>query len=341
MAEAETTAAPMDIRRRNPAASLLRLPFQWMSPAGKRARLSVLIFHRVRQQPDALFPRTSHAASFRDRMEWIRELCNVLPLDDAIARLARGALPERAASITFDDGYADNATVAFPILRDLGLPATFFVSTGFTDGGRMWNDTIVEAVRRAPGPTFDASAASLGVHAITDPRSRRKTMSILLRELKYLPAALRQTRVEQVVASAGVALPDDLMMTRAQLRMLADAGMGIGAHTVSHPILARLDANEARREIAQGRDELEAIAGRKVSLFAYPNGSPDRDYRREHVEIVRALGFDAAFTTAAGAATFGDSLLELPRFTPWDRTPARSALRMMRNLSTATRRAAT
>ena len=229
----------------------------------------------------------------------------------------------------------------YPSCARLGITATFFVSTGFIEGGRMWNDTIVEAVRRATGPTLDVSAAGLGVHSIVDPAARRKAMSVLLRALKYLPPAVRQTRVEQVVASAGVALPDDLMMTRAQVRMLADAGMGIGAHTVSHPILATIGADEARREIAEGREALEGIVGRKVSLFAYPNGRPDRDYRREHVEIVRDLGFDAAFTTSSGAAAVGDSLFELPRFTPWDRTPARFAVRMMRNLSTSTQRAAT
>jgi len=342
VAEARSTAVPVEEpRRRNALAPFLRVPYQWMSPAGGRGRLSVLIFHRVRERQDPLFARTAHAESFRKRMEWVCELCNVLPLDEAIAGLSRGTLPDRAVSITFDDGYADNATVALPILRSLGITATFFVSTGFIDGGRMWNDTIVEVVRRTTGPTLDVSARGLGVHSIVDPAARRKAAGVLLRALKFLPPAERQTQLDQVVASAGVALPDDLMMTRAQVRMLADAGMGIGAHTVSHPILATIDADEARREIGEGRETLEGIVGRKVSMFAYPNGRPDRDYRREHVEIVKALGFDAAFTTSAGAAAVGDSLFELPRFTPWDRTAARSAVRMMRNLTTSTQRVAT
>jgi peptidoglycan/xylan/chitin deacetylase (PgdA/CDA1 family) len=74
---------------------------------------------------------------------------------------ASGALPERAAAITFDDGYADNFTRALPLLREQGLPATFFVATGFLDGGRMWNDTISEAIRRCNEDVVDLSAIGL------------------------------------------------------------------------------------------------------------------------------------------------------------------------------------
>ena len=70
-------------------------------------------------------------------------------------RLQQGRLPPRALAITFDDGYADNRTVAAPLLERHGLPCTFFVATGFLDGGRMWNDTLIETVRRAPGQTLD------------------------------------------------------------------------------------------------------------------------------------------------------------------------------------------
>src|SRR5436190_19266614 len=119
------SGAPM-----NAAADRTRASFGWMrpmmallSPAGRSARLTILIFHRVREQPDELFPDEIHASAFRERMIWIRSWFNVLPLDVAIAALERGTLPERALAVTFDDGYADNATVALPILCALGVPA--------------------------------------------------------------------------------------------------------------------------------------------------------------------------------------------------------------------------
>ena len=82
-------------------------------------------------------------------MRFAKANFNVISLADGVAGLKRGCLPPRALSITFDDGYRDNHDIALPILLQLGLPATFFVATGFLDGGRMFNDTVIEAVRFA------------------------------------------------------------------------------------------------------------------------------------------------------------------------------------------------
>jgi peptidoglycan/xylan/chitin deacetylase (PgdA/CDA1 family) len=315
-------------------ASWLRPLFGALSPVGARGRLTILIFHRVRAQPDALFPNEMHASAFAERMLCVRDWFNVLPLDEAAAALERGSMPARPLAITFDDGYADNATVALPILRRLGLPATFFVATGFLDGGRMWNDTVIEAVRGAPGGTLDLSTQGLGKHAIESPQQQKAAIGAILALLKYLPQDERQSRVDSIAAQAGVALPDDLMMSSDQLRSVAAAGMGIGGHTVSHPILARLDDATAQREIADGRDALQAIVRQPVRLFAYPNGKPNVDYAGAHVRMAKDLGFAAAVSTAAGAARVGDPLHQLPRFTPWDRTPVRWGARLARNLFT-------
>jgi peptidoglycan/xylan/chitin deacetylase (PgdA/CDA1 family) len=107
--------------------------------------------------------------------------------------------------------------------------------------------------------------------------------------------------------------------------------MEIGAHTVSHPILAQVSIDAARREIGEGRVQLEHIIGAPVRVFAYPNGKPGRDYRCEHVALVRDLGFDCAVSTAWGAARAGADLYQIPRFTPWDRTNAKFALRLFGN----------
>ena len=101
----------------NSGAGWVRPLLELLSPAGARGRLSILIFHRVHPQLDPMFPGEMHAATFRERMGWIREWFNVLPLDDAVTALSRGMLPSRALAITFDDGYADNFTVALPILK--------------------------------------------------------------------------------------------------------------------------------------------------------------------------------------------------------------------------------
>src|SRR5581483_9499448 len=81
-----------------------------------------------------------------------------LALDEALSRMRSGSLPARALAVTFDDGYADNAVAALPILARYGVPATFFIATDFVGGGRMWNDTVIEAVRALPASVRDLSA---------------------------------------------------------------------------------------------------------------------------------------------------------------------------------------
>jgi peptidoglycan/xylan/chitin deacetylase (PgdA/CDA1 family) len=272
-------------------------------------------------------------------MQWIRGWFNVLPLEDAVVALARGTLPDRALAITFDDGYADNVFVALPILRRLGLHATFFIASAYLDGGTMWNDRIIDAVRNCEKAEVDASALGLGVHPLSSVEARRAAIDAILRQLKYRAQEERRTTVDDFVALCGSPRNASPMMTSVQLRELSDAGMGIGAHTATHPILARMDASQARREIADGRDALEGIVRQPVRLFAYPNGKPDIDYGVAHVDIVRSLGFTAAASTASGAASRGDSVFELPRFTPWDRSPVRYAARMVSNMLADVRRA--
>lgn len=311
-----------------------------LSPAGAGARLNVLIFHRVLAQPDPLFPDEVDAARFDEILGWVKSWFNVLPLDEAARRLADGSLPARAAVLTFDDGYADNHDIALPLLRRHGLPCSFFVATGFLDGGRMWNDTLIESIRRSALPTLDLRGLQdgrgddLGQHVLGDTAHRRAAIAALIGRVKYLPPEPRLASVNAIATRAEVAPPDDLMMTGTQVRALRAAGMQIGAHTVSHPILATLQPQQAADEIARSRDVLQALLGEKVGLFAYPNGKPGSDYLPDvHPGIVRELGFDAAVSTRWAAARRGDDIFQIPRFTPWDRSRLKFGLRLLRNLA--------
>lgn len=292
-------------------------------------RLSILIYHRVLAQPDPLFPGEVDAAAFAQQLGLLKRCFRVMPLLDAVRLLERDELPARAACITFDDGYADNVQVALPILQQYGLCATFFIATGFLDGGQMWNDKVIALVRHAAGDRLDLSAHGLGCFDIASWSMRRHTIGVLLDELKYLPPEHRQERVERLCGSGQ---PAGVMMTSAQVLALHRAGMEIGAHTVNHPILARISDQAARLEILNGRDRLEHIIQCAVPLFAYPNGKPGSDYGPSHVDIVKQLGFQAALATAWGAASSAADRFQLPRFTPWDRNRLRFLLRMGQNM---------
>jgi peptidoglycan/xylan/chitin deacetylase (PgdA/CDA1 family) len=303
-----------------------------LSPGGKRS-LSIFIYHRVLPNKDPLFPGEVDSAEFDQDLRRIGAMFNVIPLLDAVRHSAAGTLPPRAACITFDDGYADNAEVALPVLQRHQLPATFFIATGFLNGGRMWNDSVIEMVRRAPDGSLDFSAFGLGVHPVGSVPQRQAAINAMIGQLKYLPMNERLDMVIRLVDAVGIALPTNLMMTTSQVLQLHTAGMGIGAHTVNHPILSSIDLVTARAEISQGKRALEEMIGERVPLFAYPNGKPNADYRAEHVALVKDLGFEGAVSTAWGSCQGATDVFQLPRFSPWDRTALRFAVRMARNLT--------
>ena len=294
-------------------------------------KLAILIYHRVLAEVDPLRPDEITARDFRMHADVISRNFNVLPLAEAVQKLEAGRLPSRALAITFDDGYADNESIALPILAEYGLSATFFVATSYLDGGRMWNDSIIEALRLADTGTLDLGEFGLGSYFLSNEASRVSEISEILPTLKYFSPQRRLEAVDNVVAHVGKHLPNDLMMNSDQVRQMVSAGMDIGAHTISHPILRVLSDSEARAEIGGSREALEGIIGRRVTLFAYPNGRPDSDYTERDVALVRKLGFKAAVSTAWGAALPGADLFQLPRFTPWDRTGSRFSLRLIQN----------
>ena len=286
-------------------------------------RLSILIFHRVHPATDPLFPFDPDARRFDALMRFVAATFRVMTLGEAIDHLADGRLPPRALVITFDDGYADNADVALPILQRYGLRATFFIATGFLDGGRMWNDSVIECLRATSQESIDLAPWGLERQPLKNGSDRRQCIDLLLPKIKYLPLDGRMAAVGELQRLCGVdALPHDLMMSTAQVRSMHRAGMEIGAHTVNHPILTSIPAAEAEREIRAGRDALESILDATVDVFAYPNGKPGQDYDAGHVDMVRQLGFRGAVSTAPGVARAGDDPFQLPRFTPWDRSTA-------------------
>jgi peptidoglycan/xylan/chitin deacetylase (PgdA/CDA1 family) len=255
----------------------------------------------------------------------------VLSLSEAVERLRNNSLPARAVCITFDDGYAHNAIVALPVLRSCKISATFFIASGYLDGGIMWNDTVIETVRQAPGTMLDLRNLDLGNFQINNTENRYHTALALLSKLKYLPKEERDRQVSAITETAGVEVPRDIMMRSEQVRALSQSGMEIGAHTVSHPILAGLEDEQARFEIAAGKEHLTEIIGAPVRIFAYPNGKPGVDYDSRHVRMVKHLGFLGAVTTAWGTANRSTDIYQLPRFTPWDKSPTRFAFRLFSN----------
>ncbi|TXT32646.1 MAG: polysaccharide deacetylase [Rhodocyclaceae bacterium] len=303
-----------------------------LAPGGSNGKLSIFIFHRVLPVPDPLLPFEPSAEEFDWMVRFISRTFTVLPLGEAASRLKAGTLPPAAATITFDDGYADNLLVAWPILKRYGVPATFFIATAFLGGGRMWNDDVIEAFRLSRKDELDLSEFDLGIHQLTDTTSRLNGYESVLGKLKYFEHRLRSEISREIACRCEVPAVAELMMTHPQLRLLHSEGAEIGGHTRTHPILERLDDAAAKKEIESGKQELETLIGTAVRVLAYPNGVPGRDCSARHAEMARQAGFDAAVSTRQACATSTSDIFQLPRFTPWDRTPLRFAMRSMMNL---------
>ena len=301
-----------------------------LAPLGRQQRLSILIYHRVLRERDWMRSGEPTAKEFDWQMQLLKRYFNVLPLREAVQKLKTGDLPTRAACVTFDDGYSDNLTVAQPILKRHGLPATVFVATGYLNGGRMWNDIVIESLRHHSDTEMDLSHLNLPVYPTGDRALRREAAFDIIRRCKYMENGRRE-EIAEAIALQSTSVSDSLMLTTEQLIALHREGVEIGGHTVTHPILSRLPPEQARKEIMQCKTKLEDVINEPLHLFAYPNGRPDEDFNLDHVTMVKQAGFEAAVTTQSGVSDFQSDFYRLPRFTPWDKSTGRFLLRMALN----------
>lgn len=292
-------------------------------------RVCIINYHRILEHQDPFLEPEPDIKTFSWQMEALASCFNVMSLHDAVVAIHENRVPPRAVCITFDDGYRSTHDLALPVLTRLGLPATVFVTTGFLDGGNMWNDRIIEAVRLLPDGIVDLHIFGLGVYTLHGLDDRKKIAAIINTECKYLLPEGRLQVIEFLEKLAGKITVSDLMLTRAMIANLSNNGVEIGGHTVTHPILARLHDDAARYEIVENKRMLEDIIGKPVRLFAYPNGKLGMDFDQRHVHMVQAAGYFAAFTTAVGAATKKNERFQLPRGRPWDSTPFWFCMRLL------------
>lgn len=297
----------------------------------------VLLYHRIAgPRVDPLLLDVSQR-NFERQLDLLTRQGVVLPTDEFEARRARGVLPKRAVAITFDDGYADNLHVAAPILADRAVPATVFIATGMIGADReFWWDDVerICSAERLDGPCpvaglswtrDDGATLGDGWNILVAPATRARQRLFI--ELLTLLQPMRESERVPTLASlrrwAGVpaaARPSHRTMTTDELRTLADiAGITIGAHTVTHPVLSRLGATEQREELAASRQTLADLLGRAVTCAAYPFGTR-AEVSETTEEVARAAGFAYTFANEPGCAWRWSSTHRLPRFLvrDWD-----------------------
>lgn len=281
--------------------------------AGRRG--AILRYHSVTEDEATTLSYLDHGlmvttAAFRTQLRYLRRFYTVLSLDEMVDRLHRGeALPPRAVAITFDDGYRDNYTQAYPALRSEGLTATFYVTTGCMNGGPpLWTAKLRFIVRRTARefvtlpPPFSARAET------RTPADRQALFTQLVVALKNIPSGQRRDLVDALATAFDVtdfSALADIMMTWDEAREMHRNGMIIGAHTVSHPNLPNTGIDEATEEIAGSRDTIAAELQTPVAHFSYPNGRGSAHLTDAVRSIVRRAAFRSAVTSMPGCVRPG------------------------------------
>lgn len=307
-----------------------RIPFtrkalHWLSVASRGCGVAVLRARRLvpdsdrgRQHADR---RSGSAMTPRELERELQEALGTLRfvhMGEAVEALARGErLTAGMAVLTFDESFAATAELALPVCRALGVPATFFVTTGHLDGARtLWDEEVRTAVDRiAPHPL---AVPWIDRVLRTDTPARRAVAAKrVLLSLAALDEERLDRRLEMLYARAGgrpPVEPLDRMLTAAEVAALAkDPLVTFGAHGHRHLSLASASDRALEEELTEPRARLREIAGDAfVDVMSFPFGRPPYVDERA-VQAARVAGYRAAFSAEPGVARPGDHLFRLPR----------------------------
>jgi peptidoglycan/xylan/chitin deacetylase (PgdA/CDA1 family) len=286
--------------------------------------LHILAYHRILDDDPATFLFdealiSANSTSFRQQMEFAKQNFNVLSFADLLrVEHKTQAWPERALIVTFDDGYRDGYTHAFPILKELGIPATIFLTVGYMEKTHLfWWDLIAYCVKKTARRDLELSAISPYPLPLRTPVERRRAIDDILRHLKSVREREKQEFLQGFPALMGVEVPDDLAtgmhLSWNEVREMSASGIEFGSHTVTHPILENIEPYQLEHEVGESKRIIERETGKEISAFAYPEG-----YRCNFNSTVQATvarhGYGCAVAYVEGVACLGEEArYALPR----------------------------
>lgn len=274
----------------------------------------IVMYHRFSEQDEGV---STPISRFIEQLDYLMEHYTIVSLSE-LARYftSRSSLPPGLAVITIDDGYRDCYELAFPILRERKIPATAFVVTDFVDQATwLWTDKVRYLTSRATGSQLEAHIDDHSLQiALDGGASRLKGAERVNTELKQISDEAKDDAIRQIAASVGVELPDAppdqfSSLTWDQVCEMDSAGVEIGSHTMTHPILTRTTREKVRYELRESRARLEAQLGHTVELLGYPNG----DHNAVVQEEAARAGYKCAVTADFGFNNGKSNLLALKR----------------------------
>lgn len=306
-------------RRLRPVRARVRRLRRAVGPPVRNGSVA-LVYHRAASDDVDPWRLAVAPAHLSEHLEILAEYTVPLRASELHAARQQGSIPPRTTVLTFDDGYADLATEIAPRLERTGVPATMYVVSRAVDRDReFWWDALARALL---GPEAGSGALSLtiGDHTSTWDVGVTTSRSVVHKEvwaqIRSRPPEERDHLTEQVVQWAGLSLaarPSHRTLSSGQLQELAGQSLvELGAHTANHAWLAGLDPAGQRREILQGRNELQTLVPNPIRSFAYPHGGWG-DVGASALAAARQVGFDTAFLASAGRLRASGDPLRLPR----------------------------
>jgi peptidoglycan/xylan/chitin deacetylase (PgdA/CDA1 family) len=289
-----------------------------------RGVVNIIAYHRVvadiaKAESDAIYGIVISTDSFRRHCEMLRRYYDVVSLETArhfLDTRTRTARP--MAVLTFDDGYLDFYHEAFPVLNELGLPATVFLPTDCIGSGKpLAHDRIYWLLKLAMTKSIPIGGAlqRAGVGDAFEQKLNKSADLLKLTDaMVYLPHSKREELISELEREIGVHFEPypggyDLLDWD-MVREMANAGINFGGHTANHVVLPLESLDDAEAEITNSRLELESQLSRKVYSFAYPNGEYNADIQR----LVEKAGYEVAVTTETRLNGAGSDPLSLGRY---------------------------
>jgi peptidoglycan/xylan/chitin deacetylase (PgdA/CDA1 family) len=300
--------------KREVAATILDNPLMrglWRVATPLRSGLRILAYHRVLDYDAKNFPFDEAVVSascdaFYQQMKFVRSNFEVISFADLLECEQSGRrFPQRGLIITFDDGYGDNYTHAFPILKEFNLPATIFLVTGHIGTSKLfWWDVVAYAIKHTPlaEKVFpDISHQNL---RLVDKRDEAFAIQMILGWIKHVPDDICRKFVEKLPGELQVEMSDEvgkgLLLTWDEVKEMANHRIEFGSHTVTHPILANVSEARLHWEISESKKMIEQHVGKETIVMAYPVGRKSK-FRLTAQEAVAKHGFRYAVSYEEGA----------------------------------------
>lgn len=280
----------------------------------------IFFYHRFTDSNSNELPPKLNVKTFEKQLEHLKKWYHIVSLDDLVDQLKRGKHFSRPhAVITIDDGFKDNYDFIFPILKQLDIPATIFLTTGFIGTNRApWIEEIAYRLQGYSNEIFRFEQLFPGeVFKVSNTQRKTELWETIYQKMLYLDHDVKAHLFAKLLdkLDGTDTCYGRLMLDWDEVNEMSKNQIAFGAHTVTHPTLSRMFPDEAMLEISESKQIIEEKLGTSVRHFAIPNGK-DEDFTEELREFCRSEAFDSVVTTNFGVVTKGSDPYSLPRVFP-------------------------